>query len=421
MKRKIICLLIIILFSPIAVKAEEIFLTLDEAITIALRDNRDILLQIEDLKKAKSKIAEAEAGLYPNLTVSAAWTDTLGLYVKNQQEKSVLVGVRQVLYKGGKIVNAVKVGEFNYQATEAAIDKVKSEIILNVKKSFYALLLAEELADINKGILDNTKAHMEFINARYQNGQSSESDVLSMQAAISNVRQGYAASINQVEAVQELLRNLLYLEKEVVVIPNEKFSFDPREVAFDEALLRAMKERPEIRQLQAQQKAAEKNIEIAKADGRPSIGASWDYYYRSSNASGTSRDWKDYNFLGIIISWPVFDGWLTKSKVDQAITDLRQTHILGEKAAKDIALELKTAYLDLKNAIEQTKSAEDQLKFYKDGLSVIQAKSEAGIVSLLDLADARLSYEVALFNQDQAIYDYLIAKAGFEKAAGGWQ
>jgi len=262
---------------------------------------------------------------------------------------------------------------------------------------------------------------MEFINARYQNGQSSESDVLSMQAAISNVRQGYAASINQVEAVQELLRNLLYLEKEVVVIPNEKFSFDPREVAFDEALLRAMKERPEIRQLQAQQKAAEKNIEIAKADGRPSIGASWDYYYRSSNASGTSRDWKDYNFLGIIISWPVFDGWLTKSKVDQAITDLRQTHILGEKAAKDIALELKTAYLDLKNAIEQTKSAEDQLKFYKDGLSVIQAKSEAGIVSLLDLADARLSYEVALFNQDQAIYDYLIAKAGFEKAAGGWQ
>jgi len=411
----------IILIFPLAVKAEEVSLTLDEAITIALRDNRDILLKNEDLKKAKAKIAEAEAGLYPNLNVGAAWTDTRGLYSKDLGETSGSIGIRQTLYKGGKIVNAVKVNEFYYQATEAALDKAKSEIILNVKKTFYTLLLTEELTGTNKGILENTKAHLEFINARYQNGQASESDVLTMQAALSNVKEGYEASVNQIEAMQELLRNLLYLEKAVFVIPNEKLSYEPREFAFDEALLKAIKERPEIRQLQAQQKAAGKNIEIAKADSRPTVVASWDYYSRSNLSGGTSRNWNDYNVLGIAISWPIFDGWLAKSKVDQAITDLRQAQILGEKAAKDIALELTTAYLDLKNAIEKTKSVEVQLKVYKDGLSVIQAKYEAGIASLLDLADANLSYDVVLFNQNQATYDYLMSKAGFEKAAGGWQ
>jgi outer membrane protein TolC len=343
------------------------------------------------------------------------------LYSKDVGVTSGSVGLKQVLYKGGKIVNAVKVSEFGYQATEAALDAAKADIILNVKNAFYTLLLTEELTGINKGILDNTKEHLEFINARYQEGQSSESDVLSMQAAFSNVRQVYELSVNQTEAMQELLRNLLYLGKEVVVIPNEKFSFQPIEVAFDEALLKAVQERPEIRQLQAQQKAAEKNIEIARADSRPSVVASWDYYSRSNLASGTAKNWNDYNVLGIAISWPIFDGWLTRSKVDQAITDLRQAQLLGEKAAKDIALELKTAYLDLKNAIEQIKSADDQLKVYKDGLSVIQAKYKAGIASFLDLSDAELSYVVALFNQNQAIYDYLIAKARFEKATGGWQ
>ena len=421
MKQKITCLIMVILIMPFTVKAEEVSLTLDEAVAIGLRDNRDILLKNEDLKKAKAKIAEAEAGLYPNLNVGAAWTDTRGLYSKDVGVTSGSVGIKQVLYKGGKIVNAVKVSEFGYQATEAALDAAKADIILNVKNAFYTLLLTEELTGINKGILDNTKEHLEFINARYQEGQSSESDVLSMQAAFSNVRQVYELSVNQTEAMQELLRNLLYLGKEVVVIPNEKFSFQPIEVAFDEALLKAVQERPEIRQLQAQQKAAEKNIEIARADSRPSVVASWDYYSRSNLASGTAKNWNDYNVLGIAISWPIFDGWLTRSKVDQAITDLRQAQLLGEKAAKDIALELKTAYLDLKNAIEQIKSADDQLKVYKDGLSVIQAKYKAGIASFLDLSDAELSYVVALFNQNQAIYDYLIAKARFEKATGGWQ
>jgi outer membrane protein TolC len=421
MKQKITCFIMAILIMPFAVKAEEVSLTLDETITIALRDNRDILLKTEDLKKAKAGIAEAEAGLYPTLSVGAAWTDTRGLYSKDVGVTSGSIGIRQVLYKGGKIINAIKVSEFGYQASEAALDKAKSEIILNVKNSFYTLLLTQELNRINKAILDNTKAHLEFINVRYKNGQASESDLLGMEAALSDVKQGYELSVNQMEAMQELLRNILYLEKEVVIIPNEKLKSEPREVAFDDALLKALKDRPEIRQLQAQQNAAEKNIEIAKGDSRPSVVASWDYYSRSNLSGGTAKNWNDYNVLGITVSWPVFDGWLTRSKVNQAIIDLRQAQILGEKAAKDIALELKTAYLDLKDAIEKIKSADDQLKVYKDGLSVIQAKYEAGIASLLDLEDATLSYNVALFNREQAVYDYLTAKAGFEKAAGGWQ
>jgi len=420
MRRKIIPVLTaLILISPFVARAEEISLTLDEAITIALRDNRDVLLKTEDVKKAKSKIAEAESGLFPAANFTAGWSDTRQLYSKDLNAYSSQVGVKQILYKGGKLINAVKANEYTYIASEAILDKTKSEIILNVKNAFYALLLSDKFVEINKAITGNTQEHLDFIQALNGSGEASESDVLKMRSSLASVKQAYEASVNQAESAQALLNNLLFFDKELEIKPNGQFSFEAKEIAYDEAFLKALELRPEIRQLEAERNAAEKAIEIAKADNRPTVSASWDYYSRSHLAGGTTKNWNDYNMLGITISWPIFDGWLTKSKVEQAIIDVKEAQLLKEKTVKDIALEIKTAYLDLKSAIEKIKSLSEQANVYKDNLSVIEEKYQAGIASKLDLADARLSYAVALFNQSQADYDYVIAKAKFDKATGG--
>jgi hypothetical protein len=34
--------------------------------------------------------------------------------------------------------------------------------------------------------------------------------------------------------------------------------------------------------------------------------------------------------------------------------------------------------------------------------------------------DANLKYEISAFNRKQAIYDYILAKASFDKATGGF-
>ncbi len=65
------------------------------------------------------------------------------------------------------------------------------------------------------------------------------------------------------------------------------------------------------------------------------------------------------------------------------------------------------------------KSTDAEIAAYKDTLSVAQDKYNAGIASGLDLDDVSLGYQVSLFNQKQAIYDYILAQAGFDKATGG--
>lgn len=421
MRRIAIFFIIFILFCPLVLRAEELTLSLDEAIAIALRDNRDILLQAKEVEKAKAKIAEARAGLWPTFTAYGGWAYTTGAYNNDKGQFATQLNATQYLYRGGSVINTIKYDGHKLESAQAVLDKVKLNSILYVQNAFYTLLLSVDFSGINKGILENTKEHLEYLRARYKNGESSESDILKIESSLSSIEEAYTASVNDIEAAEALLRNLLYLDESVKIKAVGEFKYQPQEVEYDAAFLKAMQNRPEIRQYEAEEKAQAKAVDINKASNRPSIYASWDYYSNSHvlGPQGPEANWNDSNIIGVGFSWPIFDGWLTKSKVEQAIVGLKQTQLLKEKSIKDIALELKDAYLGLKNALAKINSAEKDLVFYKDIVSVYKTKYQDGMASLLDLHDATLGYEVSLFNQKQAIYDYLIAKDNFDKATGG--
>jgi len=407
-----------LLICPMAM-AEEVSLTIDNAIAIAMRDNRDILLKSEDVKKAKSAIKEARASLYPSVDLTSTWSRNNGYYSKDFSTFNYQAGAKQYLYKGGKTINSIKYNEYNLEADQARLDKIKLETILGVKKSFYTLLLANQYAELNKNILKNTKGHLDFIEARYKSGLASESDVLQIKSSLDSVKQAYENALNQIESSAALLNNYLYLDNDVSVIPEGEFSYTEEELIFDQALLHSLNNRPEIKQYEAQYKAAEKAVGMAKADNRLSVYASWDYYNRSNIAMGTSKNWNDNNIIGITFSWPVFDGWAAKSKIEQSIVDLKEADIMRQKAAGDIALEFKNAYIGLKNAIVKIDSTESDLKVYNDNMASVKEKFKQGIASSLDLDDAILKYSVSKFNKDNAVYDYVIAKSSLDKAMGG--
>ena len=431
-KRPIIFLILFTVAIPALSKAEEISLTLNEAVVIALRDNRDVMLKAEEVKKAKSKIEESKASLFPSLDFLGGYTRTVGLSQKPLGVTTTQTTISQILYQGGKIINTIKYNKNGLDVVSAVLDKQKLETALSVKKTFYTILLSEHFVELNKSIFDNSKEHLQYLEARFRQGESSESDILRINESLSSVEEAYEASLNQFESAQVLLRALLYLGDDVTVKPDGEFAYQKQDIIYDEAFLKAMKDRPEIRQYEAQLNQAKNAIDIAKAGGRPTITGSWEYFSRSNSsviagggtvtgASSTtsSKNWNDYSTLGFVFSWPVFDGWLTKSKVEQAIVDLKQAQLLKEKTAKDISTELKNAYISLKNAIAGIKTSESELAVYSDNFQATQQQKQAGIASFLDLDDAELMYNVSVFNKNQAVYDYIIAKLEFDKATGG--
>ncbi|MFA4842339.1 MAG: TolC family protein [Candidatus Omnitrophota bacterium] len=421
MKRRILFFLGLIFIPCLNIRAEEVTFTLDEAVILALRDNRDILLKVEEVKKAKLKINEAKAALFPTLDFTGSLSRTRGLYAKDLNTVNTQTTLKQYLYQGGKIINTIKYNGYNFEVAQAQLDEAKLDLALNVHKAFYTLALASKYVQLNKDILGNTKEHINFIRERFKSGEASEYEILIIESSLNSVEQAYEASLNQVEASRELLRNFLNLSQDTEIKPICEFNYAPLELAYDEAFLLAMKNRPEIRQYEAESKRDERGIEIAKSESRPSIYASWDYYSRSRTSLSFSptKGWQDYNILGLTFSWPVFDGWATKYKVEAAIVDLKEAQLRKQKIASDIALELKNAYLALKDAIANIKTSEGDLVRYQDNWASLKQRHREGISSSLALEDAKIAYEVSLFNKIEAVYDYLIAKGSFQKATGG--
>lgn len=423
MKRYVIVITLIILILPVLLEAQEkIELSLDEALVIALRDNRGLLLKKEDVRKAQYKIREAEADLFPALDFTGSWKYTQGLYQKSVGQYSTQTTLKQYLYTGGEIINTIKYNGYDFEVKQAIFDQEKLELALDVQEAFYTMFLAQELAKLNRGILENTSAHLKSVEERFQKGEASESDVLKMEASLKGIEQVLESSFSQVEAAQALLRNLLYLDEDVEIDLSGRMDYEERQVAFEEAFLQAVRRRPEIRQYEADINAKEKAIDIAKADSRPSIYASWDYYSASRKAAtvnSISKNWNDHNILGLTFSWPIFDGWQTKAKVEQAMADLKKSRLLKEQAISDIALELQEAYLALKDAISRIKAVESEAIVYLDNLLGVKERYKQGAASSLDLDDAKLKYDTACFNKKEAAYDYIIASSAFDKAAGG--
>jgi len=419
-KRFILLLIIMLLILPLA-RGQDISLTLPEAIYIALRENPQVLLKENELEKAKKKIAEAKSALLPSLNLSFSISETQGYYSKDTQQQNASLGLKQTLYSGGKIINTIRLNEDNFEITQAILDKTKIELIFNTAKAFYSLLLAEELAQLNNEILKNTTSHLEAINVRYQNGQASSLEVENIKKNQKKAEENYENSLNQIQELKSLIKNLLHLNEEVNISASGEFTYAPEEIAFDEAFVTALGKRPEIKQYEAEISRAKKSAEIVRAGNRPTVYASWDYYSRSHSTSiiGPSKNPNDYNVVGLSLSWPIFDGWQTKLRLDEAMLDIKQAQIAKDMVKRDIGLELKNAYLALKDALSKIKTAEAETSFYANNYQTVKEKYSQGIASNLDLSDAQIQNQTASFNKKKAIYEYIVAKLAFEKATGG--
>ncbi|MFH1245835.1 MAG: TolC family protein, partial [Candidatus Omnitrophota bacterium] len=181
MMRNLAFLLIALCLRCVCAQAEEVVLTLPEAIAIALRDNRDVLLQAEELQKSKHALAESQAALWPALSLLAGETLTHGYYAdKDLFQFSGQITLKQYLYKGGKTSAAIAQDEYQIEADQALLERTKLETALVVKKAFFTLLLAEEFARLNKNIVENAEKHLAKGEAKFSKGQAAELEILKL-------------------------------------------------------------------------------------------------------------------------------------------------------------------------------------------------------------------------------------------------
>jgi len=130
------------------------------------------------------------------------------------------------------------------------------------------------------------------------------------------------------------------------------------------------------------------------------------------------REW-DYDWnLGFSVNIPLFDGFATKSRVSQAKSNINELDLVEKQIQEGIKLEISQAISDLELAKENIFSQEENVNQAKKALQIAKVQYAEGVITSLEEMDTQLALTIAQTNYLQALADYLVARARYNRAIG---
>jgi len=407
-------------------RAETHRLDLDGCLNTAYRNNQTLRQMEERIRSAGYKIEEARSGFYPQLSLSSSYT-RLGSVLKYEIEGmsfklgsvdnySLGLSLQQPLFTWGRIKSGYEISKYGLSLSREEYRQAQQEIKFNVTNLFYNLLLAGELIKIREGSIARTEDHLKTVQERYDKGYASEFDLLRVKVELANAKPPLVQAKNLYKLALDNLKNLLGIDLADSVRLDGSLEFAPIQAEQSRAEELAFENRSELKLIGEQNKIGMKALALAQAGNKPSLFGTANYQYAKPYYG--QDVWKtDWNFT-LALSLPIFDGFLTRSKVRSARSDLRLLEISESQIKDGIRLEISQAISDLNLARENILSQEENIKQARESLRIANVQYQKGMLTNLELMDTEFALTVAETNYLQALSDYSIAKAKYERAIG---
>ena len=118
------------------------------------------------------------------------------------------------------------------------------------------------------------------------------------------------------------------------------------------------------------------------------------------------------------LSVPIFSGLTKMNKSRELKNQLSQLSLQRDYARQQIDVQVRSALNDLLTARETMYAQELTVEQARKAYKISDTRYRAGAGTILELNSAQLSQTQAQLNFSQAIYDYLSAKAEYDRIVG---
>jgi len=192
------------------------------------------------------------------------------------------------------------------------------------------------------------------------------------------------------------------------VLPDAAFS---QEIA---ALIAAAEvRRPDLKAAEAQVKAAQAGVDLAQAQGRPTVslsaGPTWVEADRVAVSGG---------IVGVTVNLPLFTGFSTTYKVRAAEAQVDVKEAQRDRLRNQVALDVWRAYQSLTTATQSLKTTVDLVASAEQSERVALGRYKAGVGTVLDLLTAQSALAAARLQRIQAALDWFVYRATLSQAVG---
>ena len=237
--------------------------------------------------------------------------------------------------------------------------------------------------------LKNAEISLDAAKQKFHTGIASLADVSQAKTSYLQTKMDLIGQKQNVETAYASLANVLGLPSNLSInvedFPEEIFPQTFLENV-EELIIKAKDQRQDFMAMQANVRAQQANVNLAKKRNYPTINSEFDigknYYWPHPN--------EDYHFTLLFkMTIPIFYGFSLKNAVRQAEAELEKAKALAFQTELQITKDVATAHSDMKNAAETVYCSKDYLLSAEEQYKIALANYKAGTGTILDVMSAQ--------------------------------
>jgi outer membrane protein TolC len=410
------------ILSPSTAKDPNV-LTIDEAVLTALANHPNLKAARERIGAQEAVVGQQMAAYYPTLNFNNSYRSFQtreGPGPSPGVESYITEGrVNYTIYNFGKREGAVEAARETLNAIGYNYKTTVDAVILGAKQAYYVLLGSQAIVRVRDETVKNRELLVKQARGFYEVGTRARIDVARAESNLFTAQADLIAAQNAVKVSWATLKNALGLRElaerplvEEAIVTSIPFTLEQaRETAYAH--------RPELKSFEAQRRAQDQNLAVARRGHLPDI--LFDAAYGRRQDSDTGFDtfplrpaWS----VGVNLNIPIFDGFRTTNRVEETLRNYWVIRAQEEAQRQQVALDVEQSYLRLVELQERIKANEAAANAAKENLDLANGRYQVGVGSIIEVTDAQTLYTDAQTNYVRALYDYKIADAQLIRAVG---
>ena len=453
MNNRIIYLLgiIILLASPLYVSAQQEgerasgeVLTLDEAISLALSDNRQVKNAQLSVGKADDELAATSALRLPKFQFNALagqqlvapnFTFTKGVLgnypnvgpIPNQDVKlttphrptAILFGqATQPLSQLHRIRLNIKQVALSGDVAREQLRSQKQSIVNNIKHTYYAILQTESALESVHQALVFYRELDRVTGENVAQKVALKADALEVKTRLAKTETEALTVGNQLATLKEQLNQLMGRDISTQFRVSAALESLSPEMDVAAARTRALEDRPELREARLRVKQAELDKRIKKSEYIPDVSLAVTYVSPRNFDAFVPK-----NFLaaGVSVSWEVFDWGRKKHELAEKEKTIEQANNGLRDAETSVMIEVGAKFRDLQQARQALRVARLRQETARENMRVSTNKYRVEAALLSDVLQTQAALADADYQYQQALLAYWTSRAEYEKAIGAEQ
>lgn len=435
MKHKIVAVSVVLVFNCFFCLGQQV-LTLEQAISMAVEKNYDVLLSKNALNSAKVDDANSFGALLPRIngTASKLWNN-------NDQEQKLQNGeVREgkgiksnnlnaslqaswTLFDGTRMFATRERLDQIYQQGELDLKNQMVNTIASVTTSYFNVVQQKQQLKATQEQMYVNEERVKLAERKLQVGNGTKPELLQAKVDLNAQRAQLLRQETLIEQQKQQLNALLGLDAK------ERYEVEDSIVIDVTLNAESLLQNIETKNFSLQ--SFEKNVLIAHLTVRerrgeylPTLNAVANYNFSQTENTVVINTFtplfnqnKGYNY-GLTASVPILNGFNQKRLVQQAKVSATRQQLLYDLQKIVVNTNLLNANIDYKNSIKVLLIEEENILLAKENVTIALESFKRGISTFIELRTAQQSLETAYNRLITARYNAKVAETELLRLSG---